>query len=72
MNAAQFESLALNIGITVLIGFMFFIIYDLGKRSNAGKFGMFVLFFALGLGVLGFIIKTVLVEFWESPSVDLH
>jgi hypothetical protein len=47
----------------VLICFMMFIIYDLAKRSNAGKFGMFVLFFALGLGMLGFIIKTVLVEF---------
>lgn len=63
MNAEQFEVVALNVGITVLIVFMFFIIYDLGKRSNAGKFGMFVLFFALGLGVLGFVIKTVLVEF---------
>ena len=62
MNAEHFESWAMNIGITVLIGFMLFIIYDLGKRSNAGKFGMFILFFALGLGMLGFIIKTVLVE----------
>ena len=62
MNAAQFESIAMNVGIFVLIGFMFFIIYDLAKRSNAGKFGMAVLFFALGLGMLGFIIKTVLVE----------
>lgn len=62
MNAEHFESWAMNIGITVLIGFMLFIIYDLGKRSNAGKFGMFILFFALGLGMLGFVIKTVLVE----------
>ncbi|WP_430461620.1 DUF2788 domain-containing protein [Thalassolituus sp. LLYu03] len=65
MNAEVFETWALNIGITVLIGFMLFIIYDLGKRSNAGKFGMFVLFFALGLGMLGFIVKTVLVEFLD-------
>ena len=62
MNAAQFETISLNVGIAVLIIFMFFIIYDLGKRSNAGKFGMFILFFALGLGVVGFLIKTVLVE----------
>jgi len=65
MNAEQFEAISLNVGITVLIGFMMFIIYDLGKRSNAGKFGMFVLFFALGLGMLGFIVKTVLVEFLD-------
>lgn len=63
MDAEQFEYWSLLIGITVLVVFMFFIIYDLGKKSKAGKFGMFILFFALGLGVLGFLIKTVLVEF---------
>jgi len=62
MNAGQFEDIAMTVGITVLIGFMLFIIYDLGKRSKAGKFGMAVLFFALGLGMVGFIVKTVLVE----------
>lgn len=65
MSTEEFESLAMTIGITVLIGFMMFIIYDLAKRSNAGKFGMFILFFALGLGVLGFVIKTVIVEFLD-------
>lgn len=65
MNAELFEKWALDIGVTVLISFMLFIIYDLGKRSGAGKLGMFVLFFALGLGMLGFVIKTVLVEFLD-------
>jgi len=60
MNFEQFEEAAFYIGIAAMIGFMMFIIYDLGKRSNAGKFGMGVLFFALGLGVVGFIIKGVL------------
>lgn len=64
MDIEQFESIALVVGITLLVGWMFFIIYDLGKRSKAGKFGMFVLFFALGLGVFGFLAKTILVEFW--------
>jgi hypothetical protein len=63
MNISQVEGVGMEIGVAVLICFMMFIIYDLAKRSNAGKFGMFVLFFALGLGMLGFIIKTVLVEF---------
>ncbi len=65
MSTEEFENLAMTIGITVLISFMMFIIYDLAKRSNAGKFGMFILFFALGLGVLGFVIKTVIVEGME-------
>lgn len=60
MEFEQFEDIALYIGLAVIMGFMMFIIYDLGKRSNAGKFGMAVLFFALGLGMLGFIIKGVL------------
>lgn len=60
MNFEQFEEIGLLLGLAALMGFMMFIIYDLGKRSNAGKFGMAVLFFALGLGMVGFIIKGVL------------
>jgi len=62
MTTEQFEYWSMMIGVGVLIAFMFFIIYDLAKKSEAGKFGMAILFFALGLGMLGFIIKTVLVE----------
>ncbi|MFY0640410.1 MAG: DUF2788 domain-containing protein [Bermanella sp.] len=60
MSFEQFEEVGLLLGLAALMGFMMFIIYDLGKRSNAGKFGMAVLFFALGLGMVGFIIKGVL------------
>lgn len=60
MAFEQFEELALMVGLTIIIGFTMFIIYDLGKRSKAGKFGMAVLFFALGLGMVGFVIKGVL------------
>ncbi len=62
MTIEQFEEWSLYIGIAVLIGFMVFIVWDLAKKSNAGKFGTFILFLALGLGLLGFLIKTVLVE----------
>ena len=44
---------------------MFFIIYDLGKKSDAGKFGNFILFLALGLGMVGFLIKLFLQYFME-------
>lgn len=63
MTTAEFEYWSMLIGVGVLIIFMFFIIYDLAKKSEAGKFGMFILFFALGLGMVGFVIKTVLVEY---------
>ncbi|WP_299726062.1 DUF2788 domain-containing protein [uncultured Endozoicomonas sp.] len=63
MDVAEFEALMLPVLVGGLVLFMAFIVYDLAKKSNAGKWGTFVLFGALGLGVLGFLIKTVLVEF---------
>lgn len=66
MTIEQFESWSLVLGIGALIGFMFFIVWDLAKSSKAGRFGTMILFLALGLGLLGFIIKTVLVEIIEK------
>ena len=62
MRLAEMETIALNIGLAVFAAFIFFIIYDLAKKSNAGKFGTAVLFFALGLGLTAFLVKTVVVE----------
>lgn len=62
MSVETFESLSLYILVGGLICYMGYIVWDLAKRSNAGKFGTAVLFFALGLGVVGFIAKTVIVE----------
>ncbi|MGD8174339.1 DUF2788 domain-containing protein [Marinimicrobium sp. ARAG 43.8] len=62
MTIDQFESWSLVLGIGGLIVFMLFIVWDLAKTSKAGRFGTFILFLALGLGLLGFVIKTVLVE----------
>lgn len=62
MSVEEFESWAITISISALIAYMLFIIYQLGKESDAGKFGTFVLFFALGLGFVGFIAKTIMVE----------
>ncbi|GAB5414221.1 MAG: hypothetical protein Cons2KO_18240 [Congregibacter sp.] len=46
-----------TIGVGALVLFMVFIIWDLAKRSNAGAFGTMILYLALALGVLGFVIK---------------
>ena len=45
---------------------MFFIIYDLGQKSKAGKFGNFILFLALGLGMLGFLISSSFINMFRS------
>ena len=63
MTVQTFEDISLYVCITALILYMAYIVWDLAKRSNAGKFGTGILFFALGFGVFGFIIKSVIVEF---------
>ncbi|MCX2779729.1 DUF2788 domain-containing protein [Microbulbifer thermotolerans] len=62
MSFEQFELYSLWVGVGGLILFMIFIVWNLAKESKAGRFGTFILFIALGLGLLGFLIKTVLVE----------
>ncbi|KZX83423.1 hypothetical protein A3715_17715 [Oleiphilus sp. HI0009] len=62
MSVETFETWSLAIGITALIAYMAYIVWDLAKKSDAGKFGTMVLFAALGMGAAGFVIKAVLVE----------
>lgn len=61
MTVEQFETWSMYICVGGLIAFMVFIVWDLARKSNAGKFGTFILFLVLGLCMLGFIIKTILV-----------
>ncbi|GAA5317915.1 MAG: DUF2788 domain-containing protein [Candidatus Pelagadaptatus aseana] len=63
MDIEIFEEWSMYIGVGGLILFMVFIVWDLAKESKAGRFGTFILFLVLGLCLLGFIIKTVLIEF---------
>ena len=60
MGIAEFEELSLVLCVSGLVAMMVFILYRLGKDSGAGKFGTFVLFLALGLGIFGFAAKTVI------------
>jgi Protein of unknown function (DUF2788) len=59
----QVENYGVYVGISILVAFMAFIVWDLAKQSNAGKWGTAVLFFALGLGVFGFIMKGIIATF---------
>ena len=62
MSEAVFSQLAMLVFLTGLIVWMRFIVWDLAKKSQAGRFGTIILFTILGAGVVGFIIKTVMVE----------
>lgn len=59
MSYEEFEALALPLTLFALVAFMGFIVWDLAKKSKAGRYGTMVLFFALGLGVAAFVIKEV-------------
>ncbi|MBX9912686.1 MAG: DUF2788 domain-containing protein [Pseudomonadaceae bacterium] len=61
MDPQVFEDWMMYILVSGLVLFMAFIVWDLAKKSKAGRYGTLVLFFALGLGVLGFVIKTVVI-----------
>lgn len=66
MDPAVFEEWMMIILVTVLIGFMGFIVWDLAKKSKAGKFGTLILFFVLGLGCWPSSSKAWWWGFWKA------
>ncbi|MBX8569552.1 DUF2788 domain-containing protein [Pseudomonas cichorii] len=68
MDPALFEEWMMTILVSVLICFMGFIVWDLAKKSKAGKFGTFILFFVLGLGIMAFVIKSLVIAYIENGS----
>ncbi|HBX56214.1 DUF2788 domain-containing protein [Pseudomonas sp. UBA2684] len=66
MDPKVFEELMMTALVGGLVLFMAFIVWDLAKKSKAGRFGSMILFLALGLGVLGFIIKTLVIAGLEG------
>ncbi|VVM49366.1 hypothetical protein PS645_00677 [Pseudomonas fluorescens] len=69
MDPAIFEEWMMTILVSILIIFMCFIVWDLAKKSQAGRFGSFILFFVLGLGVAAFVIKSVVIGMIESGAL---
>lgn len=61
MSYQEFEALAMPVMIFALVAFMGYIVWDLAKKSKAGRYGTAILFTGLGLGVMGFVIKAVLI-----------
>ena len=56
----QVAEFGVTVGLTLFIGYMLFIIWDLARRSKAGRLGTFVLFFVLAFGIAGFLAKQVI------------
>ncbi|WP_192034321.1 DUF2788 domain-containing protein [Halomonas sp. YLGW01] len=64
-----FEAWITPLMIGSLILFMCFIIWDLARKSKAGKFGTIMLFIVLGAGMLGYVIKVVITYAMENGAV---
>lgn len=60
VSADTITSLGLYILLPIFIGTLVFIMFDISKKSNAGKAGTFWIFLALGAGFAGFIFKLIL------------
>lgn len=56
----QIAWFGLTFGVGAFIVYMLFVIGHLAWESRAGKFGTFVMFLALALGMVGFLAKTVI------------
>lgn len=60
---AEIAQFGLTFGVSAFMVYMVFIIAQLAHESKAGKLGTFVLFLALGFGLLGFVVKGV-IKWW--------
>jgi hypothetical protein len=56
----QLSTWGVTLGLAVFISFMLFIVWDLARKSQAGRLGTFVLFFVLAFGMFGFAAKSVI------------
>ncbi|MBU6258539.1 MAG: DUF2788 domain-containing protein [Burkholderiales bacterium] len=59
----QISNFGLTFGIGAFMLYMVFIIFQLARESKAGRFGTFVLFLALGFGLVGFVAKGIIKYF---------
>jgi hypothetical protein len=60
VETEEFEALMMYVLVGGLMVFMAFIIWDLAKKSKAGRLGTAVLFLGLGLCLFGFAAKPVI------------
>lgn len=65
MTEAQLSDTMMYVGVGGLILLMVFIVLNLARQSKAGRYGTMVLLLALILGVVGFLLKSVMMWFIE-------
>ena len=65
----QISWFGLTFGVTAFMLYMVFIIFQLARESKADRFGTFVLFLGLGVGLIGFAAKG-LIKFFMVGIVE--
>jgi hypothetical protein len=65
----QIAWFGLSFGVTAFMLYMVFIIFQLARESKAGRFGTFVLFLGLGVGLIGFAAKG-LIKFFMAGIIE--
>ena len=68
VSSELITKLGMYVLLPIFIAFLFFIMFDISKKNNAGKQGTFWIFLALGGGFFGFLIKMVL-EWYFSKTL---
>lgn len=68
LTEEQVAQFGLTFGVGAFMLYMVFIIFQLARESKAGRFGTFVLFLALGFGMLGFVAKAIIKAFIGEAS----
>lgn len=58
-----------TLGVGGLILFMVFIVWDLARRSKAGRFGTLILYIGLALGIFGFLMKFIISYLLKEAGV---
>ena len=60
MSIELFEQISLVVGVGGLMLYMGYVMYRLATDSGAGRFGAAMIFLSLGLGLVGFVAKSVI------------
>ena len=68
VSSELITKLGMYVLLPIFIAFLFFIMYDISKKNNAGKQCTFWIFLSFGGGFFGFLIKMVL-EWYFSRTL---
>lgn len=68
VSSELITKLGMYVLLPIFIAFLFFIMFDISKKNNAGRQGTFWIFLALGGGFFGFLIK-MLLEWYFSRTL---